>query len=256
MNNKYRNRASLQTQKRAIELYRNGMSFSQIGKELGFTASAISLWFKKHGVEIKPKSIIVHCSYCGKAKTIFPSVVRIKKMKHHFCNMDCKGKWWSESGSFTGKNNPRYKPKVKTKCANCGESLNVNPSRIPETGNVYCNSHCQFKGMSKHFSGDLSHNWRGGLAAEPYCPVWLDREFKADIRQRDGDQCQNPDCRGNSDKLCLHHINYDKKDCHPNNLITLCYSCNGRANFDREWHAGYYKAVMQKNNHTFNQGAF
>ena len=29
-----------------------------------------------------------------------------------------------------------------------------------------------------------------------------------------------------------YHINYNKKDCRPKNLITLCRSCNARANFN------------------------
>lgn len=37
---------------------------------------------------------------------------------------------------------------------------------------------------------------------------------------------------------------YVKKNCHPNNLITLCSSCNARANFDRAWHTSWYKAII------------
>ena len=45
-------------------------------------------------------------------------------------------------------------------------------------------------------------------------------------------------------KLCIHHINYNKKDCKPKNLITLCKSCNSKANYDREWHKSWYKAII------------
>jgi hypothetical protein len=47
-------------------------------------------------------------------------------------------------------------------------------------------------------------------------------------------------------KLCIHHINYDKKDCRPANLITLCLSCNSKANKDREWHEAYYTEIMKR----------
>ena len=33
--------------------------------------------------------------------------------------------------------------------------------------------------------------------------------------------------------LCVHHINYIKKDCKPDNLITVCNSSNSKANFNK-----------------------
>jgi len=244
------NRASLHTQKRAIELYRDGMSANKIAAQLGYSVPAVCYWFKKHSVEVKPKSIIVHCSYCGKEKSVFPchTAKHGKKIENFFCDMACKGKWESAAGVFKGKNNPKYVPKIETKCANCGKGMEVHPCRIPKTGNVYCDNDCQYEGMSKHFSGELSHNWLGGIACEPYCPVWLDKEFKEDIKERDNFRCQNPDCwkTVSPDDLTLHHIDYDKKNCHPDNLITLCRSCNGRANIDRAWHTAWYAALMQR----------
>jgi len=94
--------------------------------------------------------------------------------------------------------------------------------------------------------GAGSPTWKGGISLEPYCEVWTDKEFKADIRERDDNICQNPDCWGTHDKLCIHHIDYDKKNCHPDNLITVCNSCNSRANVNREWHTEFYKNIKQK----------
>ncbi len=92
--------------------------------------------------------------------------------------------------------------------------------------------------------------WKGGIAYEPYCDTWGDKDFKEDIKERDNHQCKNPDCWGTSDKLCIHHINYIKKNCHPDNLITLCISCNARANQDRDyWESLYSSLIRQK---TFN----
>ena len=92
--------------------------------------------------------------------------------------------------------------------------------------------------------GDLNPNWQGGIQCEPYCDVWLDKEYKQSIKDRDGNRCLNPDCRCNSNRLTLHHIDYNKKNCHPFNLITLCNSCNVRANKDRRWHRFWYKAII------------
>jgi len=91
-------------------------------------------------------------------------------------------------------------------------------------------------------------DWTGFKATEPYCDVWGDKEYKQDIKNRDGNVCQNPDCWHKSDRLCVHHIDYKKKNCHPSNLITLCISCNFRANSNREYWKSFYKNIMIKKN--------
>ena len=88
--------------------------------------------------------------------------------------------------------------------------------------------------------------WQGGKSFEPYCDVWKNKEYEHDILKRDDYRCQNPDCRGTSVRLDRHHIDYNKKNCSPNNIITLCASCNARANFKREWHTNYYNEIMQR----------
>ena len=92
--------------------------------------------------------------------------------------------------------------------------------------------------------GSGNWNWQGGIGIEPYCDAWADKEYKADIKERDESMCMNPDCWNTSETLCLHHIDYDKKNCSPSNLITLCASCNARANFSRENHTIYYQDLM------------
>jgi len=88
-------------------------------------------------------------------------------------------------------------------------------------------------------------NWQGGISYEPYCPIWKDKEYKHDIRERDGNRCLNPYCDSKkSNDLVIHHIDYNKKNCGPNNLITVCRSCNFKANIDREWHTAWYNAII------------
>jgi len=95
-------------------------------------------------------------------------------------------------------------------------------------------------------SGKDHYNWQGGISCEPYCDAWADKDFKESIKERDNYICQNPDCWGSSKKLTVHHIDYVKKNCSPTNLITLCNSCNSRANVDREWHTSWYQIIMNK----------
>lgn len=97
-----------------------------------------------------------------------------------------------------------------------------------------------------NMSGDKHHNWKGGISCEPYCDVWLDKDFKESIKERDNHRCQNPTCWGTSKRLTIHHIDYDKKNCRPENLITLCASCNVRANYGRSWHKSFYRTIMEK----------
>jgi hypothetical protein len=95
-------------------------------------------------------------------------------------------------------------------------------------------------------SGEGNSQWKGGIACEPYCSIWLDKEFKESIKERDNHQCQNPDCWGTGGKLIGHHIDYNKKNCAPSNIITICDSCNGRANFNREYWQDFYTGIVIK----------
>lgn len=92
--------------------------------------------------------------------------------------------------------------------------------------------------------GKTNPAWLGGLSFEEYCEAWKDDEYKQDIRERDGHKCLNPYCNKEATRLNIHHINYNKKDCHFKNLITVCASCNAKANIDREWHQDWYQALL------------
>jgi len=87
--------------------------------------------------------------------------------------------------------------------------------------------------------------WRGGISCEPYCIIWT-KQYKNEIKERDENKCWNPLCRNNSKGFGPHHIDYIKKNCHPMNLITLCKSCNSRANFNRTQWKIYYTDIMSQ----------
>jgi hypothetical protein len=98
-------------------------------------------------------------------------------------------------------------------------------------------------------SGENNPNWKGGIACDPYCDAWADKEYKESIKERDNHVCQNPDCwkkNGEASALNIHHIDYNKKSCGPDNLITVCRSCNSRANKDRKWHTAWYQTILNK----------
>lgn len=95
-------------------------------------------------------------------------------------------------------------------------------------------------------TGSGHYNWNGGTSYEPYCSIWKDKEYKQDIKLRDGNRCLNPYCSSKKpNDLTIHHIDYNKKNCHPSNLITICRSCNSMANIDRDWHKTWYQAIIK-----------
>lgn len=89
-------------------------------------------------------------------------------------------------------------------------------------------------------SGERSSAWRGGLSQKPYSPDWT-RRLQRLIRERDHYTCQ---VCGKKDKkrLSVHHIDYNKKNCDLNNLITLCPSCHSKTGVgDRERWKEFFK---------------
>ncbi len=82
--------------------------------------------------------------------------------------------------------------------------------------------------------------WEGGISQDPYPPKFS-AYLRRKIRRRDGSTCQR--C-GRQDALSVHHIDYDKTNCDPCNLITLCVSCNSKANANRKQWEGYYREKM------------
>ena len=102
----------------------------------------------------------------------------------------------------------------------------------------------RIKNSSGRFKSENNPNWKGGISKEPYCQNWT-KELKKFIKQRDGYKCMNPCCKAkNPNDLTVHHIDYNKKNCDTSNLITICRSCNARANFNREKHMVFYQKIM------------
>ena len=90
--------------------------------------------------------------------------------------------------------------------------------------------------ISEALSGENSPYWQGGKSFEPYTKEF-NRQLKELIRQRDNYQCQKCGCPEieNVEKLSIHHVDYDKQNCLPSNLITLCRSCNAEVNFKKHY---------------------
>ncbi|MFA5401694.1 MAG: HNH endonuclease signature motif containing protein [Dehalococcoidia bacterium] len=81
--------------------------------------------------------------------------------------------------------------------------------------------------ISAAHAGENSYLWKGGISKEPYGLKWTN-QLKKEIKTRDGYVCQNPNCTQQVKLLDVHHIDYNKKNMDPNNLITLCRSCHSK----------------------------
>lgn len=103
---------------------------------------------------------------------------------------------------------------------------------------------CNKIDLSIRQSGPNCNFWRGGISTEPYCYEWTD-DLKEMIKYRDGYKCLNPCCTS-GELLSIHHIDYNKKNCSLENLITTCRSCNSKANKDRKWHKSWYQTILNK----------
>ena len=99
--------------------------------------------------------------------------------------------------------------------------------------------------LSELKKGEKHWNWQGGKSFEPYSADWTET-LKKSIRERDCYICQLcgktqiEELERIERKLAIHHINYDKKNCDPNNLITLCASCNAKVNKSRDYWINYF----------------
>lgn len=80
------------------------------------------------------------------------------------------------------------------------------------------------------FRGENGPNWRGGITSLPYGPEWTPW-LRDEIRQRDGNRCSICGKPREEVLLDIHHIDFDKNNNDPSNLITLCKKHHGRANF-------------------------
>ena len=207
-----------------------------------------------------------HCEFCGKLVKV--KISKFKRSKHHFCGRKCYSSWRygrvvkdiKSICENCGKefyhvcySKPRFCSKkcylnYITKrqlvvCENCGKSFWKKANLIKKSNRDFCSKKC----YGEATQGENNPNWRGGIAFYPYSPAF-NATLKRQIRERDNYICQ--ECGQTQEelgyKLHVHHIDYDKKNSNPNNLISLCRSCHQQTNFNRDDWTEYYQNKLIK----------
>ena len=183
-----------------------------------------------------------YCKDCGKEISIAAGVY--KKGRCMSCGAKNKLK--------DPKNHPLFGKKGKEasnwkggfpKCIDCGCELKDRDAKRCQK--------CFGKIHSIQTRGQNHWNYRDGSSLEDY-PSEFNKQLKESIRKRDNYECQN--CNMTEEEhiivygrvLDIHHIDYNKKNCKEDNLISLCQSCNLRANYNRDYWQEIYTKKMEE----------
>ncbi len=192
-----------------------------------------------------------NCKICG--KKFYKSKnysLKVWNTTRLFCSNKCK------SVAMIGKKQSKEQIYKKTKyprffiCEICGKKIK-NKRGVPLL--KFCSRKCQGinrigntlgfkkgqipwnKGLPGK-SGKDCYFWQGGIYKNPYPNNWT-KLLKESIRLRDKHKCQL--CNKHQDnfkrRLDVHHIDYNKQNCNPKNLISLCRSCHIKTNVNRKY---------------------
>jgi hypothetical protein len=146
-----------------------------------------------------------------------------------FIDGRCSKKYYCECGNEITVRTALY---GKGKCVKCYH-------KRKHSLNCVCAS-C--KSMRGEMNGKNNGNYINGKSREPY-PLLFNKQLKERIRVRDNFICQLcgvPELECNK-RLTVHHIDYNKKNCNGNNLISLCKGCNSKVNSNRDYWLEYFK---------------
>jgi 5-methylcytosine-specific restriction endonuclease McrA len=99
------------------------------------------------------------------------------------------------------------------------------------------------KKLENQICGEKHHFWKGGISFGPYSPDF-NNKLKRKIKIRDNYTCLI--CGKETQKLAVHHINYDKLNSNEQNLISLCYSCHSKTNSNREHWIKFFESIMNE----------
>jgi len=258
-------RYTKQFKDKIIALYQEGKSTNYLQDKFVVNSSSICNWLREEYIFIRDKKpdtkVTLTCTFCKEKY----KVQAHKKDTSKYCSKKCRDK------SNTGNNNPRYKGKITLICKQCHKPFEVLPYM---KDHEFCNRKCatdyskgkrlkdpifikckqcgkkkEIEGWRKGAAKFCNHKcygiwvrgknaplWRGGINRESYT-YEFSNSLKYKIRERDKFTCQLCDKteRKLKRKLSVHHIDYNKKNNDPENLISLCSCDHSKTNFNRNY---------------------
>ena len=109
-------------------------------------------------------------------------------------------------------------------CSECGRETYKTPKafRVSKSGKLFCDKTCQTLWRNKHFRGEKHTNWVHGRAS-----------YRT-VLKHTGEPMRCKRC-GLSDKrvLAVHHIDRDRNNNKPSNLLWLCHNCHFLIHHDK-----------------------
>jgi hypothetical protein len=199
------------------------------------------------------------CKTCGKQFYIRPCEYNAPHRTGEFCSLLCRGPRLAETRnrgprtaeqkarqSATMRAKPRKPPRpaVSLTCSECGLQFQVSArvgAQKVKNHFTFCAVQCWYIFVRKH--PEFSGHYYDGRSGEPYAPGW-GKALKRRILARDGFLCQicgrpvlvDVGCSEAAERRNnVHHIDRNKRNHAPSNLITLCNGCHGRAHGPRRW---------------------
>ena len=187
------------------------------------------------------------CERCDKEFMVYP----YEAGRRRFCSINCANKMNAKRNSLSkiGEKNPMYGKRAWNRGLKYhSEKIGASIKKIYNSGKKIGfqkgnRTKSQFKKGHSGLVGEKNPAWQGGKSFEPYPTDWTEK-LRRMIRERDNYICQ---VCGKYGKV-IHHIDYNKNNCLPINLITLCYDCHRQTNGNREYWERYFGRVKENQN--------
>ena len=248
------------TKEELYDLYWNKkLDISKISEKLGLGKTTIFRWLKRYNIKIrtnsesklkgkyKPSKEELYELYWKKGlstvkiggKYMVSNVSILRWLKEY--EIKIRDRELRNSGLRLLNKKKLYNLYVKQKltCRKIGKIYGVDDESVRR-------SLIHFNVKRRDNSGENNPFWQGGASFEPYTKEF-NRKLKKQIKERDNYTCQEcgKQLKGKN-QLDVHHIDYNKKNSKPLNLITLCKSCHTKTKFIRSDWINHFQEKMLK----------
>ncbi len=212
--------------------WKKEFSLSKLAEVFGVCLEQVRKWMIKYQIQRRPQYF-----HEDSEET------RIKKSNSH------KGKSWGNHSekAIEKMRKPKSKIHIRNLCRAQKKYFKEHPEAIERLREINLGKKCSEKTREKRrklSKGDKNPNWIDGRSYEPYPPEF--KKLRNQIKKRDKYVCQVcgdciPKFISQRIRLVIHHVDYNKKNNNPLNLITLCNFCHSSVNSSREQWTEFFK---------------